>query len=83
MENYLKYRETHGLKRRGGDDLDVHSPYLMVNFCLLFEIYTIFTLFGNNTTSFMEDSCCQLRKKVHTTWVTVNKHGGSTPRGKK
>lgn len=22
-------------------------------------------------------------QKVHTTWVTVNKHGGSTPRGKK
>lgn len=32
---------------------------------------------------FYEGFLLSTAQKVHTTWVTVNKHGGSTPRGKK
>lgn len=79
MENYLKYRETHGLKRRGGggDDLD-NGKFLFI----IRNIYHIHIVCEQHNL-FYGRFLLSTAQKVHTTWVTVNKHGGSTPRGKK
>lgn len=82
MENYLKYRETHGLKRRGGGWWPRCSLYLMVIFFVIQNIYHIHIVCEQHNLIY-ERFLLSTAQKVYTTWVTVNKHGGSTPRGKK
>lgn len=71
-----------GWSEGGGGGWPRCSLYLMVIFFVIQNIYHIHIVCEQHNLIY-ERFLLSTAQKVYTTWVTVNKHGGSTPRGKK
>lgn len=70
------------VEAKGGGWWPRCSLYLMVIFFVIQNIYHIHIVCEQHNLIY-ERFLLSTAQKVYTTWVTVNKHGGSTPRGKK